>query len=152
VSDIRRLGSILDAIKPYLPDDVVYRIGGREEVARQDPARRIVMQPWQRAYEAPHKTGGPGGALFTRVETVRMHIWGKNLDEVEELEELLVNAIVRVATWTVRPGTGTWALKANADRGFVAVQDMSFLIPIIRRVVSVPLQPGVITGEIESSV
>lgn len=148
--NISRLGTILAAIGKRLPKDVIYRVGGRDEVAKMDAARRIVMEPWQRAYEGAHRAGGQ---LFTRLETVRMHIWGSDHDEVEELEELLVNAIIATVTWAVRPGTGSWRNKGESGRGVLAVQEMGFLVPIIRReeVAALPAD-GEITGEIEALV
>jgi hypothetical protein len=142
------LGAILDAIEAQLPADVVYRVGGIDEIARTDPARRVLMEPASRSYEASH---GASRALFTRVETVRMHIWCKTIDEVEELEELLVNAIIKSVAWAVRPGTGSWRLRAVSERGFVAIQEMSFLIPILRREGRAVLPPdGAITEVIDS--
>jgi hypothetical protein len=131
---IHRLGDVLRAIGEQLKamssgDDIVYRIGGEDEVARNDPANRIVMEPGERTYEAPHGTK----VLMTRVETVRMHIWGSTMAVVEELEERLINAIIRVCHWSVRPGTGSWRLKTASTRGLVVIQEMQFLIPIQRR-------------------
>ncbi len=143
---IRRLAAVLEDIKGQLPPTVIYRVGGADELARTDPANRIVMEPATRVYEAGH---GGRRALFTRVETVRMHIWGKTMDDVEELEELLINAIIKSVTWSIRPGTGTWSLKALSARGFLVVQEMSFLIPIVRREAFAPFTDGPLTPVID---
>jgi hypothetical protein len=143
---IRRLAAVLADIGTRLPPTVVYRVGGQDEIARADPSNRIVMEPAQRGYEAPH---GAQRALFTRVETVRMHIWGKSMDDVEELEELLINAIVQAVTWSIRPGTGTWNLKALSARGFLVTQEMNFLIPIVRRETFAPFTDGPVVPVID---
>jgi hypothetical protein len=146
---IRRLAAILEDIRAQLPPDVVYRVGGTDEAARNDPANRIVMEPSTRTYEAPH---GAPRALYTRVETVRMHIWGATIDDVEELEELLINAIIKSVSWAVRPGTGAWNLKALSTRGFKVIQEISFLIPIVRRESKAPLTDGPLVPVIEQPV
>jgi hypothetical protein len=146
---IRRLAAIFDEIKAELPDDVVFRVGGPDEAARNDPSNRIVMEPSSRAYEGGH---GIGRALLTRVEIVRMHIWGKTMDDVEELEELLINAIVKAVSWAIRPGTGAWRLKALSERGFLVTQEMAFLIPILRRELKAPLTEGPLVPVIESPI
>ena len=146
---VRRLAAILDDIGAQLPVGTVYRIGGPDEVARADPSNRIVMEPSTRSYEAPH---GAPRALFTRVESVRMHIWGKSMDDVEELEELLINAIIKSVTWAVRPGTGAWRLKALSERGYLVTQEMSFLIPIVRREQHAPMTDGPLVPVIEQQI
>ena len=133
------LSAIFDAIKAQLPPTVVYRVGGRDELAKTDPSNRIVMEPSTRTYEGSH---GAPRSLLTKVENVRMHIWGDSIAAVEELEEQLINAIIAAVSWTVRPGTGAWTLKALSGRGFLVTQEMSFLIPINRRALTAPFTDG----------
>jgi hypothetical protein len=141
---IRRLAAVLEAIHAELPGEIVYRVGGEEELAKNDPARRVVMEPRTRRWEAGHGAGqGPSGvvvrALWTRVELVRMHIWGGSMEQVEEIEEVLANAIVKVCAWAVRPAGGEWVGSGHNQRGLVATQDLEFLIPIVRRETKAPL-------------
>jgi hypothetical protein len=146
---IKRLAAILDDIKAQLPADVIYRVGGLDETARNDASNRIVMEPSTRSYEGGH---GAARSLYTRVEQVRMHIWGATIDDVEELEELLINAIIKSVSWAVRPGTGAWQLKALSTRGFKVIQEMSFLIPIVRRELHAPRTDGPLVPVIETSI
>lgn len=148
---IRRLGAILEEIGLQLAavPGLVYRVGGIDEQARADPANRIVMEPSTRSFEAAH---GAPRALLTRVETVRCHIWGETMDHVEELEEQLINAIIGSVAWSIRPGTGAWRLKALSGRGFLVTQEISFLIPIMRREVKAPLTDGPLVPVIEQTV
>lgn len=141
---IKRLGEVLEQIGKVLePSGVIYRIG---TTARNDPAKRIVMEPSTRTWEPNH---GVPRALFTRVESVIAHIWGDSMDEVEELEELLANAIIRVCTWTIRPGAGTWVANGDNQRGVKVRQEISFLIPIMRRELKAAFPAIELTTEIE---
>jgi hypothetical protein len=133
---INRLGLVLATIGEELPEGISYKVGGADEIAKLGSPNRIVMEPRGRSYEGSR---GGAGTLFTRVETVRAHIWGKSMAGVEELEELLINAIVKTVSWAVRPGDGEWLLEAVTTRGFVVLQDIQFLIPILRRQKTAPL-------------
>lgn len=148
---IKRLGTILEEISAELirqgGADITVRVGGIDAIAKNDPPKRVVLEPSTRTYEA---SKGTGGALFTRVETVRLHIWALRIEDVEELEELLANAIVKVVAWALRPGPGRWIIPDASQRGWVAVQEISFSIPIMRRELRAPLNLGDLEPELQT--
>jgi hypothetical protein len=133
---INRLGLVLKTIGDELPDGIAYAVGGPDEIAKLGGPNRIVMEPTGRGYEGAR---GAAGALFMRVETVRAHIWGRSMAAVEELEEVLINAIVKSVSWAIRPGNGQWVPEAITNRGLALVQEIQFLIPIMRRQKTAPL-------------
>jgi hypothetical protein len=143
---IERLGEVLDQIGVEFlanfdaPTEVpLYKVGNEDEVARATPAYRVVMEPTTRQLEAATQAirnpadGTMYRVIYVRVENVRCHIWGRTMSEAEELEEILINAIQKCAAASIRPGSGTWDLPTTTERGFVILQDISFLIPIVRR-------------------
>lgn len=135
MADIKRLRTALDQIGELLPG-IRYRVGGKSEIERHDSPPRIVMEPRGFVLEPNH---GAAGALFTRVETVRAHIWGKDMEQVEELQELLANAVVKVAGWSIQGGSGEWNDDGILQKGAVATLDLSFKIPVMRRHGRAPL-------------
>lgn len=132
---IDRLGTVLQAVADQLPNGVNALIGGINEVARASSENRVVFEPATRQLNPPNING----SLATRVETVRLHIWGATLPEVEELEERLLNTLVRACTWSFSTGAGAWDLSASGQSGVVAVQEINIHIPIMRRFVEAPL-------------
>lgn len=129
----------LDAIKSRLAADIVFRIGGPDEIAKNDYARRIVMVPTTRTYQSGGVIGNGIRTLATVVDTVVAHIWGGTMGEVEELEDALVNAIVRALGQNYRPGDGDWIPKTSSTRGWVARQTFNFSRPIIREEAKAPI-------------
>lgn len=144
INQINRLGAVLEAILKELPDGIVKRIGGALELAKTDAPPRVVLEPVSAVIEAPH---GVKGALFTRAETVRAHIWGRDMSEVEELVELLFNGIVRVASWSFTAGSSQWKGEGATARGAGATYDIVLKIPILRREAVATLTDGGLTAE-----
>ncbi len=125
---INRLQTVLEALKEQLPDDITVLIGGIDALAAASAENRIVMEPLTRQLAG----ASMAGAIATRIETVRFHIWGETIADVEELEELLINAVMRATTRAVS-GTGAWDFAAAGQHGVVAVQEIAFQIPVMRR-------------------
>lgn len=148
---IDRLEAVLKAIAGMLPDGIKVRIGSINERAKLDSATRVLFEPFGRRIAAG-SGGAEGGtrALFTRIERVRVHIWGATISEAEELEEVLFNLLVQAATWSIEIGEGLWDLPASGQRGVVLTQEFSILIPVIRRQQTAPLTFEPLDTAIES--
>lgn len=130
LTQVNNLEAILERILKELPDDVETRIGGGMALQKNDSPPRIVLQPVSLVLEPSHSAGG---ALFTRAELVRVHVWGKTYGQVEELVTLFANAVNRVVVWSAREGAGgEWREAGHMTRGQAVVFDIVIRIPVPR--------------------
>jgi hypothetical protein len=127
---VQRLETVLGAIKAELPQDIFFSVGQEKELARMQSPPRIVMEPLRFAI-----TSSRGGkeALYTRLETVRVHVWGRSMADAEDLTEVLLNAARKVVAAAMEPGEGEWEMGGVTDRGVEVLFDLVFWIPVIRR-------------------
>lgn len=152
-----QLEAFLTALGESLPDDITFRIGGEEELARNDLPPRVVCEPTTRVLGGgkvlPPEPGArtPQRTLFTRAETVRLHMWGDTMAQAEELEAIVFNKLVNLASWSAVPTQGFWVNPSANERGHTIVQDMVVEVPLLRREKFAPLTIGAITTEIEGT-
>lgn len=125
-----------DPDQEWLPEGV--RMVGPERKDDSAKARRIIWEPVSAVYTSPRRLGGgPGddGEIFQRTWTVKVEVWGSNLDDTLLIANtFLASAHELLSKHGFNGGSEEWNPGGVLASGCLCVIAFELKTPVPRRV------------------
>lgn len=126
-------GQLLDALKARLPGVPLY--AGEKHLDEHAVPPRLVLVPRTDTFDPPdQRQMQPGHALYTRVCGFELHVWGKDLAQVEQMLPEVIGALHLELGTSLRLDSGTWNDPEQAwiTKGAAYSLNFAVRVPVIR--------------------